>query len=180
TAFGTGQLVGGPSLQGGAALDRVVAFGMSFAVGAALLMARAAGGVLRRDRVAFAFLATAFVVAGPAFVAYANVNSADPLVRAVLERFFLMPQVVVAPLGALGMLEAAERLRALLGRGRERMATLAVGTASTALAVGVAALNFAAIDRHDDQTARHYAEDIRASAPRGAVLLAGGDTAICP
>lgn len=180
TAFGTGQLVGAPSVQGGSAVDRVIALGMSFDLGAVVLIALGAFVLFRRDRVACSFLAGAFVLAGPAFVAYANVNSADPLVRAVLERFFLLPQVVVAPLGALGLRYAADRVSAALGRVRQRTAALAIGTASLGLALGVAALNFPAIDHHDDQTARRYAEDILASAPQGAVLLAGGDAAIWP
>ena len=173
TAFGTGQLVSSQMFQGGAVGDRLVAFGASFGAAEALVALVGAVVLYRRERVLFWFTAIAFAMAGPAFVAYSNISLVIPVAQAVLERFFLLGHVVLAPLAAVGIASLGDTVR-------RRGAEAAIAAAGIALAIAVTALSFHSIDRSDDQTARTFAEDILASTPQGAILLAGGDAIIMP
>jgi hypothetical protein len=175
TSFGTGQLVGNAFLQGGSAVDRLVLFARSFNVAEAVLAAAGAAALYRRDRMAFWTVAIAFLLAGPAFVAYANVRVDLPVTQAALERFFLLPHVVAAPLVAVGMTSIAEWLRP---RGAGARMEAAVAAPALAIAIAVAALSFGSIDQGSDRTARNFGDDILKTARRGHVLLANGDAAM--
>jgi hypothetical protein len=157
-------------------LDRLVLFARSFNVAEAVLVAVGAATLYRRDRVAFWTIAIAFLLAGPAFVAYANVRVDLPVTQAALERFFLLPHVVAAPLVALGVTATAAWLRPRGVAGARIEA--AVTTPALALAVAIAALSFGAIDQSGDRTARGFGEDILKTARAGHVLLANGDAAM--
>jgi hypothetical protein len=54
------------------------------------------------------YLLIAFAIGGPAFIAYSNARIDDPAVQAVLVRFFLLPDVTVAPLAGFAILAAGE------------------------------------------------------------------------
>jgi hypothetical protein len=177
-SYGTGQLVSVAGYQGGAPLDRVAALLASFTLLADGLLLLGAVQAYRVQRWYFWFALLAFAAAGPLFVAYANINLAVPAALFVLERFFLLAHVVLAPLMAFGVLLAAE----LLARGVRRRAP---AEAAVALGVGAAALalvlvHCAALDQRENHVARHFGEDILASLEPGALLLAGGDEALLP
>ena len=180
TSYGSAQLVTDVRFQGGAIGDRVVAVLTSFTPAEAVLVVLGAILLYRRDRPLLWFFALAFAVTGPAFAAYSNLDITTALARSVLERFFLLPHVVVAPLSALGIVFAGELARERVGaawrvRTRSALAALAV-----AAAVAAAAVSFSSIDESDNHFARHFAEDILATARPNAILLAGGDAVVMP
>lgn len=178
--YGSTQLVTEQAFGGGAATDRLLELARSFTVVEAVLVGAGAVRLYRADRVWLAFVALAVALAGPAFVVYANINvSAFDLTRAVLERFFLLGHVLVAPLAALGVLAAADALARVVRAGpgwRER------GTAAAAAlaAIAVAAASFGDVDQSRSGTARAFAEDILATARPDAVLLLSGDALVFP
>ena len=91
--------------------------------------------------------------------------------RSVLERFFLLPHVLTAPLLGLGLSALADLApRGIVPRG------WVVGAGAVAAAV-LAIVAYAPIDRHDDHVARGYGGDILESVDRGAILLTVGDDA---
>jgi len=169
--FGSGQLINSPKYQGGSPADRIVALGASFGLLAGLLVVAGAIQAWRRARWYFWFSALAFAFAGPIFAAYANMDLAVPLSRYVLERFYLLPQVVLAPLMAFGVMLAAELV--------PRAKWLAPAAVLLAVAGGVAA-NYREIDQSRNHVARRFAEDIFATLAPGSILAVDGDEVIMP
>jgi hypothetical protein len=176
-AYGSGQLITAPGLQGGQPLDRLGAFATSFTAIEGVLVTL---GLIRawRRRDTFWLCALALLLTGPLFLAYANADVSVALVRSVLERFFVLPHVVAAPLVALGALFVVERAEEL--HARQPMAELATAAVVLVLTVVVAAGSWAALDRHDDHGARDFGNDLLASAPQGALLIVAGDAAAFP
>jgi len=176
-AYGSSQLITAPGLQGGQPMDRLAAFGSSFTVIEAALTTLGLVRIWRR-RETFWFFALALLFGGPLFAAYANADVNIVLVRSVLERFFLLPHVVAAPLVALGVLLIVERSEDL--RAGRRATALAIAVVALALVgVGVAT-SWTAVDRHADRAARDFGTDLLASAPQGALLIVAGDAAAFP
>ena len=177
--YGTGQLVSTPGYQGGNGLDRLVAFVTT--ANPVLALLAIAGGVqaYRRVRWYFWTVAITFLICGPLFLAYANANVAVDTARFLLVRFYLLPQVVVAPLAALGIVFVTELARRRLA---EPPRWLASGV--TAAVFGLVALELATtyngVDRSSDHVARTFAEDILATAPAGSIVLASGDHVVLP
>src|SRR5262249_59848833 len=116
----------------------------------------------RRQRWYFWFSLLGFLFAGPAFVAYANINLAVMLTQFVLERFFLLSHVVLAPLMALGVVSATELLGRLGAALRARVDWLVGAAISLALVAGVAA-NYRQIDYSKDHVTLRLGEDILAT-----------------
>lgn len=180
TAFGTGQLVADRAFQGGPSIDRILFF--AGAIGPLTTALAIAGAVVlfRRDRTWFWFVVCAFVVTGPAFVIYSNVNLSTAVVRSVLERFFLLPVVVAAPLSGIGITVAISYARSISRVVTDVRLDIGLAAASCAAAAALAIPSLPAIDQHENHNARTFAEDILASAPQGTILLASGDAAIWP
>jgi hypothetical protein len=166
--FGSGQLVNAPQYQGGSALDRIAALGASFGVLAGLLLLWGAVESYRRRRWYFWFSLMAFLFAGPFFAAYANMNLSAPLTRYVLERFDLLPQVVLAPMMAFGLAALATRKRLL------SMVLLLAAVA------GLTAAHYKEIDQSKNHSARRLSEDILATLEPHSILVANGDEVIMP
>lgn len=177
--YGTGALVSEAKFQGGATAERVLSFGRSFTVGEAILLAIGLAALYRRDRVWFWFIAIAGAISGPAFIAYTNINLSVAVLQAVLERFFLLAHVVLAPIAALGVVAAAEALRKGL-RAPRSMARLAAAFPAIGIAVGVALVQLPRVDQSENHAARTFAEDILASVRPNAILLVSGDAVISP
>ena len=114
--YGSGHLTSEVNYQGGSPIDRILALSASFGVLGGLLLLLGAVQAWRRRRWYFWFSALAFLFAGPLFVSYADMNLSVPLLRSVLERFYLLAQVVVAPVMACGVLLAAEWLASVVPR----------------------------------------------------------------
>ena len=166
--FGSGQLVNAPQYQGGSPVERIAALGASFGVLAGLLLLWGAVQAYRQRRWYFWFSLTAFLFTGPLFAAYANMNISAPLARFVLERFYLLPQVVLAPVSAFG-------LAALAGR-RRILGSVVVLAAVTVLVV----TTYEKVDQSKNHAARALAEDILASLEPHSILVVNGDEVIMP
>ena len=174
--LGSGQLISDRAFQGGSLIDRLVFYGQSFDLASAALIAIALVSLYRSDRGLFGFFSVAAALAGPAFVIYANVDlNAVAILRSVVERFFILSHVVLAPLCAVGLVIFEARLR------RRGTPVLAIASATAAaLGIVVAFANASSIDQRDNHNARHFAEDFLASVPPNKVLLASGDAIIWP
>jgi hypothetical protein len=112
-------------------------------------------------------------------MAYANLDLAQPFGLFVLERFFLLSHVVLAPFMAIGVVAVSGAIAARLRGG----ATLAVpGVAAAVLvAAGVSVVvHYGAIDQRDNHLARTYADDILNSLEPHAILLGSGDDVVFP
>ncbi len=182
TSYGSGQLITERSLQGGQPLDRVVALLTSFPpVGGAL----AALGALslwraKRERALFWMFAIAFAFSGVSFAAYANADPGVELVRAVLERFFLLPLVVIAPLTALGITLLADEAARIAGQLSSRTRRVAVSGLLGGLALASAPLLWHDIDQSTNQVARRFGLDILSDVEPNGIFFAGGDAIILP
>jgi len=170
-AYGGAQLVSEAAVAGGDPLRRVWLLLVSYWPAGLAVMAGLAVA-WERERWWLARTVPAFVLAGPAFVAYANIDPNGPVNRVVLERFFLLPHTLTAPLVALGLTglagAAAERLR-------RPMTAPAVLGAAGALVLVLAVMTYPLVDRRTDRVARGYSLDILESVEPGTILLTNGD-----
>lgn len=178
-SYGTSELVSEAAYRGGSVIQRLTALAGSFGIVLGLLAAIGAVGAYRDRRWYFWFVAVSFIVAGPIFVAYANINLSLQYSLFVLQRFFLLSLVVTAPLAAFGL----EMVVAAFGRSLPRLARPtrpAVSFAALVLIAVMAVSAYPRVDRSHDQIARHYAEDLLGSLDQNAVLLAKGDDVVLP
>jgi 4-amino-4-deoxy-L-arabinose transferase-like glycosyltransferase len=178
--YGSGRLVGEATLAGGAFGDRLAALLASFPFLEGSLILLGAWYAYRRRRWYFWFTVLAFAVSGPAFVAYANLDLAQPYGLFVLERFFLLPHVVVAPLAGLGCVVAADWAAATAFRGRHRPAVVTASLLVLAFGGVEIVGHYQAIDQSDNHVARYYAEDILATLEPRSILLVSGDDVAFP
>jgi dolichyl-phosphate-mannose-protein mannosyltransferase len=178
-SYGTGQLVSDPVLQGGSAVERVAALFFSFTPLEGALVLLGAAAAWRRMRWYFWFSLLAFAFTGPAFAAYANINLSLGSTPFVLERFFLLPHVVVAPLMSLGVMFLGELL-ARLSRARPRLVEEIAAVAIVLASIGGAVVSYTALDQSGNHVARRFGEDILATLPRDSILIVGGDHAVLP
>lgn len=177
--YGTGQLVSSPDYQGGSPVQRVVALLESFGPLEGLLLVLGAVQAYRRHRWYFWFVTLAFVFAGPAFVVYANVNVALPLLLFVLERFFLLAHVVTASFFGLGLVLGLE-LATAFSRDRRDLAKNAVMAGVLLLVFFRVGASYDDVDQSENHVARWFAEDVLSTLEPNAVLLAGGDETVMP
>ncbi|HEV2249447.1 MAG TPA: DUF2723 domain-containing protein [Candidatus Limnocylindria bacterium] len=175
-AYGSGQLIVSPALQGGTVGDRIVAFARSFTLLEAVLAIAGFGWLYRRSRDVFWTFAIALAAAGPAFVLYANANASIALAVAVLSRFYVLVHVLAAPVCAAGIRGLAE----LVARRRRAVAELGLAAVAAVAIAALAVVTYPRVDRSADLDARHFAEDLLASAPDGAILFVSGDAAAYP
>jgi hypothetical protein len=174
--YGTTSLLGTSRFAGGTPQTLAALLG-SFTPVELTLIALGAWRGYRTARPFLAFALIAFAFAGPAFLLVSNVSVAEEFARTILQRFFLLSHVVLAPLAALGIVLIADALKGTLRRPQ----AVAVSAALAALAaIAIAALLFNGIDESTDRTARTYAEDLLASTPNGSLLLASGDPVVFP
>jgi hypothetical protein len=172
--YGTLHLAG-TSHQGGSAVDRVVALCVSFGP---LMGSLALLGLVysyRRRRWYFWFALLAFTCAGPLFAIITNLNLAStPQTIFVLERFFLLPMVIAAPLCALGIVAAAELISAYAPKLRRGRSPVVIGAVAIVLFVGLLT-NYRRTNQSQNHVARTYAEDVFATIEPGTILLVTGD-----
>ena len=180
SAYGTASLVSEARFQGGSAAERLLSFARSFTLAEIVLVALGVALLYRRDRVFFWFLTLAALVSGPLFVIYSNTNLNVAVLQAVIERFFLLAHVILAPAAALGVVLLGELAATRTGRRRERSVRGAVAGIALVAAVLVAAASFDRIDERDRHAARTFADDILSAVRPSAILLAGGDAVVGP
>ena len=174
--YGTGRLAAG-GVAPGEPLERLTLFASSFLVLQAVLLLIGAVAAYQKARWFLWFTLLAFALAGPGLIAYANMDVADEG-RWVLEHFFVLPHVIVAPLAALGFTLIAERLGRLVAKPSLMEPPLAV--AAVALIALSVSQNYERMDQHDNHLVRTYAEDVLASLPRQSVLMATEDQIVIP
>jgi hypothetical protein len=129
----------------------------------------------RTRRWYFWFVIIAFLFVGPFFVSITNLNLATaPSALFVLQRFFLLSHVVIAPLYAFGILAIVDLVASRESSLRERWLCLA----SLAVLAGVLSnivFNYRRLDQSRNFIARRFCEDMFATVEPGAILLATGD-----
>src|SRR5206468_8904613 len=94
TDYGSVQLVSAETFRGGSGSARLMALAASFLPVEAPLLVLGFVELFRRSRRSFWLFLVAFVVSGPAFIAYANMNVATAGALFTLERLFLVSHVV--------------------------------------------------------------------------------------
>ena len=166
--------------QGGSSLHRILALCLSFGV---LMGSLAIVGLVhayRHRRWYFWFSLLAFAFAGPFFAAITNLNLASaPQGLFVLGRFFLLPQVIAAPLVALGIVMIADF--AALHAPALPVGPLRLVAAAAFVVVVVSLLtNYHRIDQSQNRIARTYAEDVFATIEPDTILLVTGDGLALP
>jgi 4-amino-4-deoxy-L-arabinose transferase-like glycosyltransferase len=178
--YGSHRLVSTPGYGGGSHFLRIIALCRSFGPLAAVLIALGAFRAYQSRRWYFWFTLIAFVFAGPFFVWISNLNIATaPSALFVLQRFFLLSHVVVAPLLAFGVLFVAETIVLVVPAVRAASVPIVAGIVFIA-AVGIAAANYRQIDQSNNSIARRFGEDVFATADPGSVLLGTGDGVVIP
>jgi hypothetical protein len=173
--YGTGNLVSATEFSGGSPAARLLAFARSFSLGEASLVIGGAFEAYRRARTYFWFTVIGFLFAGPVFIAYANMNPAADAALWVLQRFFLLAHVVVAPLISLGIALLVGLAIDSAGPSRGRLAQAAIGLLAAAAVIVPAAGRYGEINQRDNDMAGRYARDVLDSLEPGSLLLATGD-----
>ncbi len=169
-SYGSGSLVGTAGYSGGSSLARIVALCISFGLIAGTLSIFGAIETYWRQKWYFWFGLIAFAGVGPFFIAITNLNlNTAPSALFVLQRFFLLPQVVIAPFLAFGILMIA------------RVASLRLVGAVIALAVLInIGTNYRRIDQSHNHIARSFGEDVFATVEPGTIILSTGDGIVLP
>lgn len=175
--YGSGQLVAEAANAGGSSVDRIVALCASFTALEGVLLMVGAWTMWHSQRRLLTFVGVACAVAGPAFVAYANLDLAQPYGLFVLERFFLLPHVILAPLAAAALARLASVGRA---GAHQRLATAALAILVVGHLAFTVSRHATVVNQRDNRVARHFAEDILASLEPGTVLLVSADDAAFP
>lgn len=179
-SYGSTQLVNTPGYTGGPAWPRLAALFVSFGWLSGLLICAGAIEAYRSRRWYFWFTLIALVFAGPFFVWITNLNlSTAPSALFVLQRFFLLPLVALAPLTAFGVLLITE----IMARCLPSMSifSLRLTAAACLMAiVGVVFANYRHVDQSRNFIARQFGEDVFALAQPHSILVASGDAFAFP
>ena len=174
--YGTGTLLANPNFVGGSAQDRILA--LLAALDPVQWILLVAGGVYawRVQRWLATYLLIGFVLAGPAFAVYSQAKLVEDVARAILERFFLMSHVVVAPLAGYAVLWAA----GLAARVRlpERAMKAALPILAAAAALALVPLSYRDVDQSTNRVARSFGEDILGTLKQRTIFLAAGDPVV--
>jgi Protein of unknown function (DUF2723) len=176
-SYGSRRLVGTPGYMGGSPFARIIALCISLGPVAGMLILLGAVQAYRRQRWYFWFSLIAFLCAGPLFAWITNLNLATaPSALFVLQRFFLLAQVVVAPLIAFGVLLIAE---VFASSAPARPLPLVAGAFLIVLVVSVVT-NYRRVDQSRNRIARSYCEDVFATVEPQSILLTTGDGVAIP
>jgi dolichyl-phosphate-mannose-protein mannosyltransferase len=171
-SYGGRRLVGTASYMGGSPLARIIALCAFFGPVAGMLILLGAVQAYRRQRWYFWFSLIAFLCVGPLFAWITNLNLATaPSALFVLQRFFLLPQVVVAPLIAFGVLSVAEVVASSVPA---RPVPLVAGALLIVLVVSVIT-TYRRVDQSHNRIARSFGEDVFTTVDPHAILMTTGD-----
>jgi len=133
----------------------------------------------RHCRWYFWFSLLAFGSTGLSFAIISNSNLNIPSATWVLERFFLLPEVAVAPLVALGVVMIADLVASSAPALRNKSLPIIAGALGLVLVVSLFT-NYRRIDQSRNNVARNYGEDVLASLEPGTILFAGADAYMFP
>jgi dolichyl-phosphate-mannose-protein mannosyltransferase len=179
-SYGSRHLVSVGAYTGGSPLARILALCSSFGLLAAPLIMLGMVQVYRHQRWYLWFSLIAFVCVGPLFVWMTNLNLATaPSALFVLQRFFLLSHVVLAPLLAFGVLFIMETIIASAATPRLAYVVLIAGAGLSAV-VATVLMNYSKIDQSHNYIARRFGEDVFATAEPGSIFLATGDAVLTP
>ena len=168
------KLVTTPGYTGGPPWDRLAALFVSFGPVAGLLTVLGAIQAFQRTRWYFWFSLVAFVFTGPFFVWITDLNlSAAPSALFVLQRFFLLSHIALAPLIGFGVLALAQFVAR--STSATALGALCIVAACLVAAAIMAATNYRRIDQSQNLIARRFAQDVFNTTPPGSVLLVNGD-----
>ena len=174
-SYGATRLVNTPGYTGGPPWPRLAALFVSFGWLAGILICAGAIEAYRSRRWYFWFSLIAFVLAGPFFVWITNLNLASaPASLFVLQRFFLLSHVILAPLMAFGVLLIAR----LMARLRPSMSILALRLTAAACLIAFSVsvvMNYRHLNQSRNFIARRFGEDVFALARPHSILLVTGD-----
>jgi dolichyl-phosphate-mannose-protein mannosyltransferase len=181
TSYGTLSLssAAGPVVSGGP-WDRLAVLIGSFTAVEAVLVIAGAFVALRTKRLFFWLCALTFTLAGPVFVMAASLNPRLTGTAWVLKRFFVLPQVVVAPLAALSIAALTRRVGRLWPAGTVLSARMAVGVALAAVIGWSAVALYPVRDQRDNHLARQFAGDLLDTLEPHTVLLTGDEDLTLP
>ncbi len=175
--YGSSHLVSVPGYTGGSVIARIIALLASFGLTTLLFIVVGLIAAYRQARSYFWFGLVGFLLAGPFFVWITNLNLATaPSALFVLQRFFLLPQVILAPFVAFGFLWIAN----LIGRYWRRTVVNAslIVTAMTAVSITLrVAMDYGRIDQSRNFIERRFTEDVWRTVESGSILIARGDIA---
>src|SRR5260370_18704229 len=168
------KLVTTPGYTGGPPWDRLAALCVSFGPVIGVLIILGAIQAFQRARWYFWFSLVAFIFTGPFFIWITDLNlRTAPSALFVLQRFFVLSHIVLAPLIAFGVLALAQFIA------RSTSATpLPVFSIAAAICLVAGAIMVAAIYRRLDQSqnfiARRFAQDVfNTTRPRSILLVNG-------
>jgi len=179
-SYGTGHLVGTPAYAGGSVPDRVIVLINSFGPLMAGLVLLGLMRAYRDLRWYFWFNLLAFACVGPFFVSIANLNLARaPSGLYVLERFFMLSYMVLAPVTALGVVRIAELIASRLPALYITPLRLVAGAGLIAI-LWTVLVNYRGIDQSHNHIARTFGEDVFSTVEPGTILLATGDAVVLP
>jgi Protein of unknown function (DUF2723) len=174
-SYGSTRLISAPGYTGGSPWARLAALGASFGPVTGLLAILGAIRVFPRVRWYFWFSLTAFIFAGPFFIWITGLNLATaPSALFVLQRFFLLSHVALAPLAAFGVLALAQFVARSTGSTQSFALRVASTTCLAAVVIGVAT-DYRRIDQSRNFIARHFGEDVFNTAQPSSILLVSGD-----
>jgi len=174
-SYGSTRLVNTPGYTGGTPWPRLGALFVSFGLFGGLLVCAGAIEIFRTRRWYFWFSLLALVFAGPFFIWITNLNlQTAPSALFVLQRFFLLSHVLLAPLIAFGVLWIAmiiaRSVRSL------PLSALQLTAAACFIAIGASVvINYRKLDQSRNFIARRFGEDVLDLARPSSILLVNGD-----
>lgn len=174
-SYGATRLVNTPGYTGGPPWPRLAAFFGSFGLLNGILICAGALESFRTRRWYFWFTAIGFFFAGPFFIWITNLNVASaPSALFVLQRFFLLSHVLVAPLMAVGVLLMAKLIARLLPPTSMFALYLTAAVCAVAIAASVF-FHYRVLDQSRNLIARQFGDDVFAAAQPHSILLVSGD-----
>lgn len=174
-SYGSTRLVNTPGYTGGPPWSRLAAFFASFGWFSGTLICAGAIEAFRSRRWYFWFTLIASVFAGPFFVWITNLNlQSAPSALFVLQRFFLLSHVILAPLMAFGVFFIAKVIARLLPSFSIMSLPLTAAACLAAIVASIA-MNYHRLDLSRNFIARRFGEDVLGSTSPHSILLASGD-----
>jgi hypothetical protein len=178
--YGSTRLVATTEYLGGSPIARIWALCKSFGLVAGTFVLLGVVETYRRARWYCWFSLIGFACTGPLFAWITNLNlKTAPAALFVLERFFLMPQIVVIPLVGFGVLMASSLIKRYVSSLPVSPLWAITGACLVASAASVVA-NYQHIDQSRNFVVRRFCEDIFTTAKPGTIFLTAGDAIVFP
>lgn len=160
-------------------LERLLVLTSSFTLLEAVLLPIGAVVAFARARWFFWLTLLSFGLAGPAFIAYANITT-EGVGPWILGHFLVLPHVLVAPLAAFGITYLSEQLTQRIRSPRRGLAQSIIGLTFVTIGVSSVMRHHERINQRNNDLARTFGEDVLASLPPRTVLLASEDVVVLP